>query len=285
MSEIVIVPTFDRPEYLAVCLEKLYSAFGSETKQFWICEDVHADRPKGFTTEMEMMAVIRDAVRILGPRFRYIGRSPHTTYGNSYNVLSALLEAASTDTPRVFLVEDDVMVLKDFFAWHTAAEDFHPWASCSGRINRSLNFHMNGPEAIDETIKDPEACVESTNAYISWATCFSRQALDRIRFMEPVNYAAFRPGVEQDMIIQDVIRREKLRTIWPYVPRAYHMGWYSYHLQGGMRFYGTLEEKINALRSVISDPGKIRAMAGMNAIDSYPKHPLSPFTALYVRKP
>ena len=286
MNGIIIIPTFDRPEYLAVCLEHLYEAHGSENKEFWIREDIHADKPKNFTTEMEMLAVIRDAERKLGARLKYKACPPHTTYGNSYNVLSALIEAAHTDAKRVFLIEDDVLVTRDCLAWMEAALDLDPkiWAACAGRINRSLNFHLNGPDAIDESIKDTEACVANNKgAYISWATCFSRKALDHFKTMS-VNYEGFRPGVEQDMMIQRLLVGNSFYTVWPFVPRAYHMGWYSYHLCG-TKFYGTLEEKIAALKAAVSDPQKIREMANLQNIDPFPKRELSPFTALYLRRP
>jgi len=272
MNDLVIIPTFDRPEFLWACLENLYrNVRGALTnKLYWITEDIHADKPKDFTTQWENMATLREAVRMFGSSFRYLATQPHTTYGNSYNVLSALAEAAISEVNKVYLIEDDVLVTPDFFEWHEGVHrTFSPWASCAGRLNRSLNFHMNGPEAIDENIKDLNACHESKTAYISWATCFSRIAIENIAGTAN-SFEYFRPGYEQDIMIQDHIRRHKLTTVWPYVPRAYHMGWYSYHRTGGMKLYGTLEEKVKALQAAVTKPAKLRSLAGATEIDAFP---------------
>jgi hypothetical protein len=210
---------------------------------------------------------------------RVIHREPHTTYGNSFNVLEAFREAYATDARYVYLLEDDVLVMPDYFEWHEEAQEkWHPFVSCAGRINRSLNFAMNGPEAIDETYKSPLACVRSSTAYISWATCFRRDLLGTaLAHIYPGWYEKVAPGNEQDIFIQDLMRSIPSGhgcSVWPYVPRAYHMGWYSYHRTAGMKFNGTLEEKVAALRSAVSDPQKIKAMACLQEIDPYPTAPV-----------
>ena len=43
--DIVIVPTFDRPEFLWLCLENILAAEGSLDREIWLCEDIHADKP------------------------------------------------------------------------------------------------------------------------------------------------------------------------------------------------------------------------------------------------
>ena len=269
MRELVIVPTFDRPEYLWNTLENLYNCPSCDA-DIWVCEDIHADKPKHFTTQMEMLATIREWEKKFNSRFRYFAMAPHTTYGNSYCVLMNLAHASTMSYDHVHLIEDDVMVTDDYFWWaDEVMQQFSPWVACAGRLNRSLNFAMNGPEAIDETVKDTRACHKSITAYNSWATCFSKEALYTISTMAG-GFEFARPGREQDIAIQDMLRRNKFESIWPYVPRAYHLGWYSYH-RDGMRFNGTLEEKVKALQAAVRDPEKIRSMASIQQIDAFPK--------------
>jgi hypothetical protein len=282
--DLVIIPTFDRPEFLWLCLENLWENVRGATtdKEIWICEDIHADKPKGFTIEMEMLAVLREWESKM--HLHYYATAPHTTYGNSYNVLNSLSRAASMGGYRyVYLLEDDVLVTPDFFEWNEAAQNkFNPWATCAGRLNRSLNFQINGREAIDENVQDPNACHKSVTAYISWATCFSEKALQDIRAFNAI-YDGFEKRFEQDVMIQRKIRAAKLETVWPYVPRAFHLGWYSYHRDGGMRPSGTLEEKVKYLRAVTKDPIKLHAAKGPQEMDAYPRvlHKLA--TELYLR--
>jgi hypothetical protein len=283
MPDLVIVPTFDRPEFLWLCLENLNEIFEGtgNTPHIWVCEDVHADKPKSFTTEMEMLAVHREWQMKLG--YKYYATKPHTTYGNSYNVLNALQTASGNSYRYVYLIEDDVLVTSDFFAWNEAVHHrFTPWASCAGRLNRSLNFEMNGREAIDESIKDVTACHSSVTAYNSWATCFSAAALQQISSMIG-GYDDFTKGFEQDIMIQRSIRRHKLTTIWGYTPRAFHLGWYSYHRDGGMKLYGTLEEKVTALRAAVKNPAKLKSLVGPQDMDAFPAKPLDAFGELYLR--
>jgi hypothetical protein len=271
MRSIVIIPTFDRPEFLALCLEHLKAAEITNDTQVWLCEDIHADKPKHFTTEWEMLAVVREfeaAFRTQAQNeyktlFRYIGRKSHSTYGNSYNVLSALCEAALVpDIDLVYLIEDDVLITKDFFKWNELVHlKYSPWASCAGPILGSLNFPMNGPEAFDNN-GDVHAVHQShSGAYLSWATCFSKTALRKFATWTP-QFDTFGPGQEQDILIQRMLTREKLTTIFPYVPRAYHMGWYSYHLLGGLKPTGTLPERTQCIREASTNSKRIRDLAG-----------------------
>ena len=303
MKDIAIIPTYDRPEYLALCLTKLSKARGIDEKEIWICVDHHSNVKEDQEILRQTVRVVLDFMKILsGPTIRMIHRKAHATYGNSFNVLEAFREAYATDARYVYLLEDDVLVMPDYFEWHEEAQKWHPFVSCAGRINRSLNFAMNGPEAIDETYKSPLACVASPRAYGSWAACFTRQSLGLI-LKEVANQDFLNhigPGNEQDIFIQRFMPRVRMYTpegltpapwaesglvypttnielgfsVWPYVPRAYHMGWFSYHRTAGMKFNGSLEEKFAALSCAVSDPQKIKTMACLQEIDPYPTEPI-----------
>ena len=281
MSDIVIIPTFDRPEMLMLCLENLIKVGGIRQKEVWIAEDVHADKPKSFTTQMEMLAVIRFAQNEFTTNFRYMATQPHTTYGNSFNVLSALQEAAQFPESKVYLIEDDVLVTRDFFDWNDMVfSQYDAQVVCAGRLNRSLNFHMNGPQAMDESIKDVNAVKEAAGAYNSWATCFSPKFMQQFNW--PVDFSCFRPGYEQDIMIQHRMVGMNVPSIWPYVPRAYHMGWYSYHRNAGIPLVGMLEERVKGLQSIVTNPSKLRNFAA-GEMDTFPEKSHEAATRLYLR--
>jgi hypothetical protein len=283
MNDTVVIPTFDRPEFLWVCLENLYdNVRGAREKFYVVSEDIHTDKPKDFTTQMEMLATIREWSRKLSVNFSYTSTAAHSTYGNSLNVLSALQYSKCVHpSEKVYLIEDDVLVTPDFFEWNDAVFDLVPNAHvvCAGRLNRSLNFQMNGPQAIDESIKDPNACGMVIGAYNSWATCFKSGFIN----VEGVDYSKFRPGYEQDIMIQDNLRRSRCVTIWPYVPRAYHFGWYSYHRTGGMPLTGDLEQRVKAIQKIVTNKQKLQEMAGAQEIDAFPTQHHEAATKLYIR--
>jgi hypothetical protein len=281
MRDVVIVPTYNRPELLWLCLEYIVDAHPSEDTEVWVCEDLHTDKPKGFTVEIEMLATLRYFEGRFA-KFRYKAVTPHTTYGNSHNLLSALHEASLCDTRLVYIIEDDALITKDFFTWNEQVyEKFKPWVACAGRLNRSLNFESNGRYAMDETIKDINACTRVKGAYMSWATCFPRETLDQLFCAECIQAQTFGPGIEQDILIQDVMRRYGVSSLWPFVPRAFHLGYYSYHRTGGIVPQGTLEQRVTALRSVVTKQNKLREVAGIQDIDAFQEHEAA--TALYLR--
>ena len=283
MRDIIIVPTYDRPEMLWVCLEKLRAARGiGENKEIWICEDKHYEKEKDGWLTFEYATLLPYFEREFGRyMFRHFYFEPHgPSYGNSRNVVDGFKRAiveylAKQDVRYIYLIEDDAMVTEDFFEWNEKAHDlFKPFATCAGRINRSLNFESNGPEAIDETFKEPGLCVRSRKAYMSWATCFHPEDLRNAMTYEFTS-TVWAPGKEQDIEVQKRIRKLNLTTVWPYVPRAYHMGWYSYHLNSGMPLSGTLEEKVKAIKRIMTNASAIRDVAGLAQIDPYPTKPIA----------
>jgi hypothetical protein len=267
---------------LMVCLENLIQKVRGirDNKEVWIAEDVHADKPKSFTTQMEMLACIRFAQNEFGRDFSYLATQPHTTYGNSYNVLSALQKAAQYAEGKVYLIEDDVLVTPDFFEWNDMVfNQYDAKVVCAGRLNRSLNFRFNGPDAMDESIRDVNAVKKVVGAYNSWATCFSLSFMEM--FKDSIDQFKMRPGFEQDTMIQDRMRICKIASIWPYVPRAYHMGWYSYHRTGGFRPQGTLEQRVKDFQKVMSNSTKLRTL-GAGEMDPFPVEHHEAATRLYL---
>jgi hypothetical protein len=282
---VVIIPTYDRPEFLWLCLEHLLAADESSAKEIWLCEDIHADKPKSFTTQFEMLAVIRYFEKKF-PFFRYTATMPHTNYGNSYNLIHALAEAWAVKAPLTYIVEDDVLITRDFFKWNEMVAQCHgysSWVSCAGRLNRSLNFELNGRYEMDETCKDTNAIKRVPGAYISWATCFPWKSLNDF-IPQFSNDTKFGPGVEQDMIIQTYMKTTGCWSIWPYVPRAYHMGWYSYHRDSDKNsgLYGTLEQRVEALRKIVVSPRRLREITVGPEIDAF-QEIAKPADYLYLR--
>lgn len=274
MRSIIIIPTYDRPEMLWLCLEKIFQAEKPDDYHIWVCEDVHRDKTKSFETQVEYVAVLSYFKGVFGwEHFQHVVTPAHGFYGNSYNVLRSLsLTIHIPDVRLVYLIEDDAMIVPDFFRFNEVAQEkFRPFVICNGRINRSLNFHINGPDAIDESRPVSSAVVRSTKAYMSWANSFDVEALEGFFDTNSASYGEFRPGYEQDMFFQNVIRMKKLDSIWPVVPRAFHVGWWSYH-RSGQRPTGTLKERVEFLRRAITDKSVLQQVAGLQDMDPYPLH-------------
>jgi hypothetical protein len=215
-------------------------------------------------------------------RFKYEIRQDSSgfkkdTYGNSKNLLDSLKRAYDSGAERIFLVEDDIMVAPDIFEWHeTVLNEVDPFVSCATLLNKSAHFPINGREAMDESIKDPNAYHVSHHAYSSHAAAFKRKNLKHVvEFLaNESTYEKLSSGNEQDIQIQKIMALPffiNKGSAWPYVPRAFNVGMYSYHINTGMKFNGTFEEKCDALRKAVTNPEKLRSMsAGNQTITSVP---------------
>lgn len=266
-NDVVIVPVHNRPEFAYLCLEKLAQADGVQDKEVWLCQDQHVGDSPVLT---EQMWPVVQLGRKLFKAFDYRRLRMHDTYGNSKNILESLRIAYETKVERVFLVEDDIMVMPDIFRWHEAILGLpdRGYISCATAVNKSAHFPINGRYTMDETFKDSSAYYVSKNAYSSHASAFSRGTLQIIvnRIANNITYSSLVPGMEQDQLIQQM----SLASAWPYVPRAMNVGFYSYHISG-TSLSGSLSEKVQALRSIIHSPEQLRAASfGNQTVTSVP---------------
>jgi hypothetical protein len=120
MQDVVIIPTYDRPEMLWLCLEHLAACPESADVHVWVCVDAHVNQPSA--PREEILAVVKKFPQLfVDVKFR----SPHQYSGNSFNVLTAYKDAYRSQASYVFLIEDDVMISPGFFTWHREQHDGH----------------------------------------------------------------------------------------------------------------------------------------------------------------
>lgn len=290
MKDIVLIPTYTRPEYLYLCLEHLANTERTDSqKVFWVCQD-HRENDEHrygliFSWVDEVIARFHGALNITKTRVLR-----HNYSGNSFNVLESYHRAFATDARYVYLVEDDVLVKPDFFRWHEAAQTTEPAAMCSIAYRCSRNHE------VQPGVVDPGAYFTTAKDYASIGVCWKRENLawvlehdNRDYYGDMDGYMIRRfPGnrfasdfAEQDGLVMRVMWEQRGFTIWPYVPRAYHMGWYGYHRPNGKRPEGFWEQKVGALRAMISDPERLKIAApDYGDIDPYPVEPVGLWPAL-----
>ena len=265
MPDIVLVPTYSRPEYLWLCLEALRKAEGGQSKVVWVALDCHAADGAKYAREAAEIRAVADDFQSSFWGLRFIERKPHPYYGNSYNTLELYREALSSSAEYVYLVEDDVIVEGDFFRWHEAVQDKGDYF-CS--IARYICRSRKVPDGA-------ETYIESDRDYASLGVCFRR---DNLKLIEPHCCSEYYRNMsayiarkfpnswlgaefsEQDGLIQRVIHESGMLTAWACMPRAYHIGIHGYHRSRGARLTGSLTEKIRVLKE-LSQTGKLKDMA------------------------
>ena len=269
--DIVLVTTFFRPEYLWTCLNAIAEAEGGAEKEVWVAQDHHTDPMRAdvnFSQQAQENAEIVAHFRDKFAAFRFIDRAPMSYDGNSYNCLELYKDAYGTNARFVYLVEDDIVVEKDFFRWHEAVQQKGDYLCSVGRLQTERTDLLRSD--------DPSKYVESASDYTSWGTCWRREKLAPLvehacdlyyrnmtgyimrRFP---NSALGSVWTEQDGLIRRVMLEGAgtRLTASPCLKRAYHIGITGYHRSNGFKFTGTLTEKVQQLATAL----RTGAIAGM----------------------
>lgn len=268
MKSIVLITSYYRPEYLALCLEYLAKADGArDNKEYWICHDYRYHDEHRYAIQERWN---REVVENSPLPIKFIRRAAHSYEGNSYNTLESYREAYLTDADLVYLVEDDVLVTPDFFTWHEAVQAQEPAVMCSVAYRCSRNHEAR------TDITESGAYFVSARDYASIGVCWKRERLSPVLAHANPAYCAAPsdylvrvfPGnrfagdfSEQDGLIMRVMWDLRQEVVWPYVPRCYHMGWYGYHRPNGKRPDGQLAAKISSIRADITQPDRLKSVA------------------------
>lgn len=271
--DVLLIPCWRRPEFLWHCLDNLARAEGVGELHALFRADTGHDRA--------IHAVIEEfAPRFASHQIDVPVACPYRRTKQSANVLGGYLLAASLTRRYVFMVEEDVMVARDFLRWHYAVHAAQPRLFCS-IATRNVNREV--PDSAD-----PDTYYLTTQDYCSLGVCFERSLIEqliaphvtRAYFEDPGGYCARRfPGsaigagfVEQDGLIRRIqeSQAEARPIAYPYRPRAFHAGYVGYHRPGSIE--GTLQQRIQAVGEVIYNPEAMRAAAERPAFfhDSMP---------------
>jgi hypothetical protein len=254
-TEVVLVPTYKRPEMLFHCLA-LIRAFEPQ-----IPISVFPDR--GTLDDPEL----RDPIEAFSDNVQWNWVAPHDYPGNTMNVMEAYRWAYNETFDLTYLIEDDVMIHPDFFKWHREQHDDED----SHEIFASMAWIFNRHAPIVE--------MDMRQAwYYSIGTCFARDKLRLIVEHATSNYYGDMTGYlakhfktsplndplniqhfEQDGLIQRIIDQEKSQTVSPGIAKCTHLGFYGYNRGWSCdkEIYegcSTFTERLSRLTKFLDDP-------------------------------
>jgi hypothetical protein len=258
--DIVLVPCWRRAEMLWHCLDNLCNADGIESLHIVIRPD------SGF--DPDILAVIRSfAPRLPSHEIQPTPRCPYRRTKLSANILLGYLQAATRARRYVYLIEEDIMIGRDFFRWHTAVQAQRPGLFCSIAV-RNHNRAVQTPD-------DPDGYYLSSGDYCSWGVCFDRSVIGalltphvNLKYLSrPKSYLRrhFQHSqvslgfVEQASLLRRIQEGCALPIAYPAVPRAFHAGFYGRNRPGGIA--GQLDERVRRLDQLIYDRAAMRAAA------------------------
>jgi hypothetical protein len=274
-NDIAVIPCWRRPEFLWHCLDNL-------ARSQDICELSVVVRPDtGFAPEnLQVVEQFKDRLPHLSVQFPV--PTPYRRTKQSANVLLGCLRAAANARRFVFLIEEDIMVARDYFRWH---RQVHSAAAaplfCSIAVDNP-NRHLTLPD-------DISGFYLSSGDYCSPGVCFNRSVLlSRVAphismayMAKPKKYVQrhfpeSRIGlgfVEQDGLVRRIQETSERPIAWPCVGRAFHAGFYGYNRPGGVA--GSLEQRIRELAAIIYDPVTMQAAETQSGFpNSCPPTPL-----------
>jgi hypothetical protein len=259
--DVVLLPCWRRPEFLWHCLDNLTRAQGIAELQVIFRPDT------GYSPDnLEVIGTFSD--RLPNYEIQYPPSCPYRRTKQSANVLLGYLQAAAVAKRFVFMIEEDVMVARDFFRWHRAVHGAASELFCSIGA-RNPNRALTLPDEAD-------GYYLSRGDYCSNGVCFDKRVLHGLiaphvnmgYLRRPKKYSrrhfpASRIGlgfVEQDGLIRRIQERSALPIAWPCVPRAFHSGFYGYNRPRGVS--GSIHERVQVLADTIYSPEAMRNAAG-----------------------
>jgi hypothetical protein len=248
---VVVIPCWRRPEFLWHCLDNLAQAEGVEDVRIVIRPDT------GFA--VDNLDVVREfSQRLPTIDIQYPTPAPYRRTKQSANVLLGYLAAAANARRYVFLVEEDIMVARDFFRWHREAQVAAGRALFCSIAVRNPNRRVSVPDEVD-------GFYLSSDDYCSTGVCFEKSVITSLLaphirlayFRRPKRYIRQQfPNsgiglgfVEQDGLIRRIEESSALPIAWPCVPRAFHSGFYGYNRPGGLP--GSLRSRVTTLADTI----------------------------------
>lgn len=281
MRDIVIMPLYFRPEYTFLALEYLAAADGASEKEVWLEQDRARDNYGALLNELPAIRAVADKFTKLGcfKKVVYSERPSNSYIGNPCNFLEAYKRAyAQQDARYIYLVEDDVLVSKDFFRWHEAVQ-------ATADFFVTVGWHcVRNPDVKPST--DPTEYITSYRDYSSIGVCWKREKLaPLVTHARPEYYGnmagylgrAF-PGspipagqwTEQAGVVTRLLHETCDRLVaWPSLRRCSHVGVSGYHRPSGHKFSGSLDKRVYDLRCAVNDT-RIQGMSHDFADDIEP---------------
>jgi hypothetical protein len=268
--DVVVLPCWRRPEFLWHCLDNLAQAQGVDEVTIIVRPDT------GFAPEN--LEVVRSfAGRLPNIEVQYPVPAAYRRTKQSANVLLGYLRAANLARQFVYLIEEDIMVARDFFRWHREVHAAAPRPLFCSIAVANPNRQLTLPQELS-------GYYLSNGDYCSTGVCFDRTVLRSMvapqvtmsYMSHPKRYIRrhfpeSRIGlgfVEQDGLIRRIQESCTLPIAWPCIPRAFHAGFYGYNRSGGVG--GSLQQRIQQLSQTIYDAVALRhAAAGSEA---FPDH-------------
>jgi hypothetical protein len=237
-KDIVVIPTFSRPEFLALCLEKLDLAIDAP-------DDIRIYLDTSSEARVEEVEYLRDT-RLPRAQIFHAKKHPEVASG-CYNILKSIETGYNTGADFIWLVEEDVLVKPGIFTWGREQMATGQYLAACGRKDPSF-YHLHPDQYTNPGSVLSRTLVEHLIPHIN-TNYFSRlrEYLDEHFDLWP------EMSNLDDGLIRRVIRQMDGKAVYPDKPVCAHQG---FRLYGKLDLYQNqevgIEKRIARLREIIS---------------------------------
>lgn len=258
---VVVIPVFSRPDFLEVCLDHIVKADDFDKHKYLFCLDY------GYNPEV---------IKIINkyPLMAAAMKVPdnHLKEGKqSYNVINGLIMAAEVSDDKVYYIEDDCLIARDFFTFTGGVVEKEDVYCCIASMSDRPTI-----KAVND-----ENCYyikENDNDYRGIGVCFSTAKLNE--YLKPHHDMRYYRNIkgycqrffpeselggqwaEQDGLQRRIIEKNKLKVAFSSVPRCFHAGFYGYHRSVKVA-YDVLshEDKVKFIYDHVFDLEKVKSIS------------------------
>ena len=255
--DVVLIPCYNRPEFLKVCLEHIKKANGADKLHYHFAVEYNAD------TDILKIVDMFPYSKSVATRTERVSR------GNQMNVVGGYKEALKISRQKasklIFNIEPDIFIAKGFFDFHHKAHELVP-NSFSVSACHNQNWTTKVPNYLDK--------VYLHSSFQSLGISFNMNVMKMITphanelyYREPGRYldvlkfpTSKRLGMhyEQAGLIHRIQEFSGLSSVYTTNPLAYHAGFYGVNRPGDI-LTGSTEEKAAQLMKMTQDEMNNRA--------------------------
>lgn len=261
MKEVVLIPCFNRPEFLWHCLNRISQAYEAETKDYIFLVDNGAHSHIYRIIELFQFPYNIVKPKVIGNR----------TMKQSFNLINGYKIASDLGYDIIHMIEEDVFISTDYFQFHRLAHQSHPDNFCVIATENHNSF-IERPESINHYYFGSE------NDYQSLGVSFPRQIIQDLIIPHHTNAYYSNPGkycaekfpnspigsfyTEQDGLIRRIKGNNKSRmVVFANVPRAFHAGYYGKNRNTRIRREVELFDKIEQVKRIAFDVEEVKNAA------------------------
>jgi hypothetical protein len=257
----VIIPAYNRPEFVYLCLERIKKADNYKNNKYIVALDY------GFNQSIKL--IVNQFSDDLQIDCIMTGANVNRITKQSYNVLNALIYGAKHSDNLVYLIEDDVMIGKDFFTFNEELHAKEKDIFCSV-LSMNVNTKYNTTNDFDKYY------ISANGDYQSIGVCYKKEIImQKIKphftseyISNPFIYCKNKfPDsklngnfVEQDGLIRRIIEAGKERVAYAHVPRCYHAGFYGKNRGKKINDKLNIQQRIDFVRNIIFSKENMKAI-------------------------